>query len=572
MHTHRSYFVILFVSLLFAATSKSQFQYQWGNSFPGVSSSSLWPEKMAAGENGRFVAAGSFSGTVDADPGSGVANITATHSFDNLFVATYSGSGNLNTVFSIGSSSQLQLGDVTFHASGDIMLSCQYTDSLDADPGPGVHMIPGGAYFKSFLARYSPAGDLRWLIPFDDGQNCMTGSVCCDASGNTFISGSFSRLLDLDPGPAQDTLRPTGPKAVFAASYDSSGQLLSYYRPEETILTFMYDGGLAPLPGGKTVFSMLVDGQADLLPGNGSSLTVNGMSIALVCLDQNGQVDWTKNWGPFSSGFAEAPLLAVSAMGDIGIAGILQGTVDFDTGPGTWMVNAVQGSDDIFLAVLDSTGQLISAGSIGSPGSDFVRGISSDASGVFFLTGLFDGSMNPDPNGGPAMLYSNGYNDVFLAGYSPAGNLLAAFSAGTGSNIEDALDVVCTASGIVFSGRIYGACDFDPGPGTQILGSPSSTYLVSFGLSTGIASPAPDDSGVQFFPNPMRESVMVRMAQPDFTTGQWHIRDASGRELRQGSFTGNAFVIDGEFLPAGIYFCSIRTASRKYDLRLVVAD
>lgn len=153
----------------------------------------------------------------------------------------------------------------------------------------------------------------------------------------------------------------------------------------------------------------------------GNKLTDNVKSI---CTDNNGNV--------FITGY------------------FLDASIDFGT---TTLTNTANYSNycDLFIAKYSPEGNVLWAKSAGGIGHEFGNSISCDTSGNVFLGGYFTGhSISIETT--TLISASHGTNfpaDIFLAKYSPEGNLLWAKSAG-GSGIDEVSGVAADLSGNVF--------------------------------------------------------------------------------------------------------------------------
>src|SRR5690606_16379201 len=113
------------------------------------------------------------------------------------------------------------------------------------------------------------------------------------------------------------------------------------------------------------------------------------------CFAQSPQ--WAHNTG--SSGEDKAWVCKVAPNGNVVLAGYFTGSVDFDFGPGTHILNS-NGSKDAFLACYDSSGAFIWAFNIGGPGVDMIYDIDFDLDNNVLVAGSFRGQ-NVDFDPGP---------------------------------------------------------------------------------------------------------------------------------------------------------------------------
>jgi len=187
----------------------------------------------------------------------------------------------------------------------------------------------------------------------------------------------------------------------------------------------------------------------------------------------NGQitsVEWAHSFGSSSNDSGHS--VCTDSFGNIIVVGGFSGVVDFD--PGTGIVNqGTAGGHGIFIQKLDSDGNLIWVKSILGTG---VSSLETDAFGNLYITGSFNNTVDFDP--GPNNLTltpTGGSSDTYILKLDAGGNLTWVKQVG-GNYRETPRDIQVDASGNVYIiGALYGAGDFDPGPGVFYL-SANTTY------------------------------------------------------------------------------------------------
>lgn len=171
------------------------------------------------------------------------------------------------------------------------------------------------------------------------------------------------------------------------------------------------------------------------------SLTnAGGPAVYIAKYDASGNVLWAKRAG----GYGDATCVAADASGNVYITG------DFFSGPLTFgtttLTNA--GSNDIFLAKYDASGNVVWAKSVGGPSQDYSRGLATDLTGNVYITGYF---LSPSLVFGTDTLKHITGADVFVAKYNASGNAVWARGAKKTSGDPAVSNSVATdASGNVF--------------------------------------------------------------------------------------------------------------------------
>ena len=157
--------------------------------------------------------------------------------------------------------------------------------------------------------------------------------------------------------------------------------------------------------------------------------------------------------------------IGLDVLGNIYVTGFFKGVSDFD--PSVVVFNlSSSGSSDVFVAKLDSLGNLLWAKSIGGSSSDFGNSISIDGSSNVFLTGRFYSYSDFDPGAGVYALSPIGTGDIFISKLDASGNFVWARSMGSSSYLCGGNSIFADSSGNVYTAGFYeGTVDFDPGVG-----------------------------------------------------------------------------------------------------------
>jgi hypothetical protein len=300
----------------------------------------------------------------------------------------------------------------------------------------------------------------NWAKRIGGGGIDRGNSMTVDASGNVYTTGNFVGTVDFDPGAGIKNLVTTGNSDVYISKLDATGQLVWAIRMGGTGGEF--SNSIAVDASGNVYITGYFFGTADFDPGPGTlNLTAAGIYDAFIAkLDASGNLVWAKSFG--SSIGIQAGAIAVDASGNVYTTGVINGTVDFDPGTGTYNLTSAGGAD-IFVAKLDAIGNFVWAKIIGSAGSDNGESLAVDASGNVYTTGYFEGTVDFDPGPGTQNLYSVDDRDIFISKLDASGNFVWVKHIG-GASYDIGYSIKADASGNVYTAGFYqGTVDFDPG-------------------------------------------------------------------------------------------------------------
>jgi hypothetical protein len=356
-----------------------------------------------------------------------------------------------------------------------------------------------------------------WVKSIGGSLAEQTRSMFVDAFGNVYTMGRFSGTVDFDPGSGMLNLTSNGGTDVFIQKLTSSGNL---------VWAKSFGG-----TGNDIGFSISLDASgnlytcgmfqrtADFDPGSGTvNLTANGgVDVFIQKLTSSGNLVWAKSFGGSSDDYAAS--ISVDATGNVYTTGRFQGIVDFD--PGTGTVNLTSnGSYDVFIQKLTSSGNLVWAKSFGGSSTDEGISLSLDASGNVYTSGYFVGIVDFDPGSGAVNLTSNGGTDVFIQKLTSSGNLVWAKSFG-GTGIDIGFSISLDTSGdVCTTGSFEGTVDFDPGSGTVNSTSNGGTDVFIQKLtSSGNLVLAKSFGGTL---NDVGTSISLDATGNVYTTGRFH--------------------------------------------------
>lgn len=206
----------------------------------------------------------------------------------------------------------------------------------------------------------------------------------------------------------------------------------------------------------------------------------NKYDIFISKLDALGNFVWAKQIAVSSNTVLSS--VSVDASGNVYTIGSFTGTVDFDSGAGTYTLSSA-GSSDVFILKLDASGNFVWARKLGNVVVDYGNAIALDAQKNVYTTGSFVGTVDFDPGVGTYSLTGNsGGFTAFVSKLDSLGNFVWAkqlkgnsfYSISVGRFIKgDALGNVFTA------GIFEDTLDFDPGPGIVNIGTGTRAIFIS---------------------------------------------------------------------------------------------
>ena len=424
---------------------------------------------LAVDPAGSLYLTGTFTGTVDFDPGTGINALTSLGGND-VFLAKYSSAGALVWVARIGGTGAERVTSLARDAAGNLYLGGAFEGSTDFDPGAALQVLTSLGGDDGYVVKLSAAGDFIWSRRIGGPSADEVSGVGVDALGATYATGNFSGSASTLP-VAGPTLAGNGAaQDVFLLGLDAGGAVSFAFPiggPEADVAT-----GLAVTTGGTVVIGGTFRGGARFLAGSLTTqlTSIGGGDAFLAGYSGAGILQWVRGIGGLGEEDIRAGGLVSDNAGGVVASGNFTGTTDFDGG--VLVANRTSlGATDWFVARYDGAGGFLSAFSVGAIPADPAPRPFVDPDGTVLVTGGFTGAVDFDPGAASrvvASLGSGGATDAFAAKYTFGGGLVWVSRFGEGTTVAERQNrgtaiVTSPAGGVVVSGQFFGSPDFDPG-------------------------------------------------------------------------------------------------------------
>jgi hypothetical protein len=171
---------------------------------------------------GNVYVTGSFSGTVDFDPGPGTASLTAAAGTD-AFVAKYDGAGNYIWAVSFTESGNSTGKALGVDANANVYVTGNFSGAVSFTNGTSYTSLGRN---DVFICKLNAAGGLEWGQRIGGNSLDNASGIVADATGNVFALGMFENgTIDLDPGPDSANYL-TGTSQVYLVKLNGNGGLI----------------------------------------------------------------------------------------------------------------------------------------------------------------------------------------------------------------------------------------------------------------------------------------------------------------------------------------------------------
>lgn len=389
---------------------------------------------LAVQADGTSFLAGAMYGTVDFGAGPLVSL-----GGSDAFLVKLDGSGATVWARRFGDGGNQEARAVAVDTGGDTVIAGFFSGTVDFGGGA----VTSAGSNDIFVAKLNGSGSHLWSKRFGNNSNQYGNAVALAKSGDVVVAGHYGGAVDFGGG----ALTAAGGTDAFLAVLGADGA--HKWSKSFGNGSHQYAYGVAAHPGGNIVVAGSFEGQIDL--GGGLLSTAGLADIFVASFGAAGNHVWSKRFG--SSGQQYAYGVAAGS-GNIALTGAFAGSVDFGCG-----VLTSAGGNDLYVAVLDTTGACLFSHSFGDAADQTGNAVAFDAGGNVVVTGAFAGSVTI----GSQVLTSAGGQDVVVAKLDAGG--APVWAARAGDSVDQSGLAVGTdgASNLFVAGSFAGALDFGGG-------------------------------------------------------------------------------------------------------------
>ena len=189
-------------------------------------------DSVALDASGNVHVAGSFTGTVDFDPGAGSYNLSSggRRNAGRAGVVL-----KLNPVgdfiwarhFQAGTYGHSEARDVAVDPAGNVYTSGIFMETVDFDPGTGKFnrsSVQGS--MDGFVSKLDATGKFLWAKSLGNSNNDSLGGLALDSTGNVYLTGGFSGTTDLNPNSGVFQRTSAGGYDAFVVKLDTNGNFV----------------------------------------------------------------------------------------------------------------------------------------------------------------------------------------------------------------------------------------------------------------------------------------------------------------------------------------------------------
>ncbi len=244
---------------IFILKLKPNGDYMWARQMGGSNMDMAKDVKLDA--NNNIYITGSFQGTADFDPGSGVQELETENEFGhNVFVCKLAWNGEFDWVKHFKGFGMLFSAALVLDDSSNVYITGNFWSTVDFNPHPTIwNVVSPEGLDDIFITKLDKDGNFRWAEGFGSTSSDVPTSITIDHEYNVYTTGYFNDTIwsdrdeheyfDVSLGATDAFIHKLMQSDVEIIEEDTSGifveelewELAIYPNPVENVLIIEFD-------------------------------------------------------------------------------------------------------------------------------------------------------------------------------------------------------------------------------------------------------------------------------------------------------------------------------------------
>jgi uncharacterized repeat protein (TIGR01451 family) len=190
--------------------------FVWADAFQASNGSGSGAYNLAVDASNNVYVAGSFTGTVDFNPGNGKLTLPNAGGSD-VYVAKLTSAGALIWAESMGGTdNDGQYGGLALDAAGNVYVTGNFgspTANFGSFTLTNNSTNAGG--WDIYVTKLDTNGNFLWAVSAGGTGDDMADGIAVDNSGNIYLVGLYHNTVDFDPGTGTDYLTSSSDRSSF---------------------------------------------------------------------------------------------------------------------------------------------------------------------------------------------------------------------------------------------------------------------------------------------------------------------------------------------------------------------
>src|SRR5258706_5463010 len=180
-----------FLSFLFqySIAQNGGLTYQWAIRAGDISNDE--GQEIVADDFRNVFFTGTFSDTVDFDPGTAKINLSSPHGIWATVIAKYNSTGNLCWAKELSFNGVGAVYSLQIDRRDNLYIAGIFQNTVDFDLGPDTAYLTAHDFEDAFIAKYDSSGNFIWVKNIDGGPGIQPNRLQFDSYGSIYLGGTF---------------------------------------------------------------------------------------------------------------------------------------------------------------------------------------------------------------------------------------------------------------------------------------------------------------------------------------------------------------------------------------------
>lgn len=510
---------------------------------------------------GNFIATGYFQDSVVFE-----GNTFVSKGGYDIFIYKYDSTGTIKWIKTIGGLSDDYGVDVSTDNNRNIYITGAYSYIVDFDPDTSTFFLSscdGG--LDTYVLKLNENGEFIWAISIGGPTSLgidfdFANSIATAENGDVFYCGRFYGTVDFDPGPGIYNLAAVGQSSsIFIVKLSSNGSFLwakSYGNcAEDEAVSLTVDNHDDLIITGE--FGLTIDFNSDTNIVN--NLVAESKDAFILKLANNGDFKWVKRMG--CTDWARGYSIAIDQNNNIFLCGAFRDSLNWNSNFPLLNLNSTNQSEDAFIAMLDSIGNIIWVRYVGGNIMDICEAICVNKSGSIYAGGFYRGIADLMPGSQTLNFVSNGNSDIFILELDYSGNCNWVKTMGS-VGYDECFDIICDNNNLYLSGYFSGLMNVSPSSTINNMTSNGNFdgYIIKWQTTPNSINNIFNTEYVKVYPNPVNNIVNIVFDKIPKGDIELELFDISGRFIKKQIINNQQFsTLDISNLDIGVYLLKIKS-------------
>jgi hypothetical protein len=193
----------------------------WAHSYTGQAINS--DQSMCVTKDGNIIIGGGFVNGEQLVSDNGM-RLAAPLTNEDVFILHLNTDGNVMWTKHFTGAFYNGRMSLAFDVEGNVLMSANYSGTIDVDPSTSVHLLQSATQVNCFLLKLSKAGDFKWAVSLGLGPINESGSIV--VADDIFWSGTFTGEVSFGDEALCAKASSQNSCDVFICRVDQAGKII----------------------------------------------------------------------------------------------------------------------------------------------------------------------------------------------------------------------------------------------------------------------------------------------------------------------------------------------------------